>query len=147
MIVRLVSQREIQTQEELCEALHEEGFEVTQATVSRDIKELALIKITDGEKSRYSVPQLQKQALDENGGIIFKMIADSINSIDHALNTVVIKCASGMAQAVCLKIDSADIHALVGTIAGDDTIFILMRTEKDAERLCRELSMIIESRK
>ena len=147
MILKLVAENEVTTQEELCEALRLHGFEAAQATVSRDIKELALIKTSEENgKSRYALPQLKKQAMDENGGLIFKIISDSVKAIDHASNIVVIKCAAGMAQAICSKLDSTNIHSVVGTIAGDDTIFILMRTERDAERLSIELTNILENR-
>lgn len=143
-ILRLVSEKSIETQETLCELLEQEGFKVTQSTVSRDIAQLALIKVQDGDRVKYSVPTLKKEVMSERGGLIFKMIADSVRSVDYALNTVVIKCNAGMAQAICAKLDSTELHNVVGTLAGDDTIFILMRTEHDAERLVKELKFIID---
>ncbi len=142
-IVRLVSEQPVETQEALCELLMREGFAVTQATVSRDIRQLALIKVQEGGRVRYSVPALKKEVMSESGGLIFKMISESVRSVDYAMNTVVVKCNAGMAQAICAKLDSTELHNVVGTIAGDDTIFILMRTERDAERLVRELGNII----
>jgi transcriptional regulator of arginine metabolism len=144
-ILKLVSENNIETQEMLCEELCRAGFQVTQATVSRDIKELALIKtpLTSGG-SRYSVPTLKRESMSESDSLIFTIISDSVRSVDYALNTVVVKCTSGMAQAICAKLDSTELYNVVGTIAGDDTIFILMRTEKDASRLVKELRMIID---
>ena len=143
-IIHIISEKNIGTQEQLCEELSAAGFKVTQATVSRDIKELALIKIQSGGYVRYSVPSLNKQAMTESGSLVFRMISDSVRSVDFAMNTVVVKCKSGMAQAICAKLDSTELHNAVGTLAGDDTIFILMRTEKDAERLVKELKNIID---
>ena len=145
MILKLVSENEILTQEMLCDALCRAGFKVTQATVSRDIKELALIKTSlPSGVSKYTVPSLKRESMSESDSLIFTIISDSVKSVDYALNTVVVKCTSGMAQAICAKLDSSELFNSVGTIAGDDTIFILMRTEKDAERLVKELRMIIE---
>lgn len=145
LIIKLVSEKNIETQETLCEELCRAGFHVTQATVSRDIKELALIKTPlPGGGSKYAVSALKRESLSESDSLIFTIISDSVKSVDYALNTVVVKCTSGMAQAICAKLDSTELHNVVGTIAGDDTIFILMRTEKDAFRLVKELRMIIE---
>ena len=81
-ILRLVSEKSIETQETLCELLEQEGFKVTQSTVSRDIAQLALIKVQDGDRVKYSVPTLKKEVMSERGGLIFKMIADSVRSVD-----------------------------------------------------------------
>ncbi|MCR5121916.1 MAG: arginine repressor [Ruminococcus sp.] len=145
-ILRLIAEHDIGTQEELCALLAGEGFSVTQATVSRDIKELALIKVQSGGRMKYSVPALKQVTMSESGSLIFSMIFDSVRSVDFAMNTVVIKCKSGMAQAICAKLDSTDLLGAVGTLAGDDTIFILMRTERDAERLVKELNTILNTK-
>ncbi len=146
-ILELVSSKEIQTQEALCDELLKKGFSVTQATVSRDIKELALIKAESPTGStHYVVPQLEREAMGEDGSYVLTIISESVKDVDYALNTVVVKCNSGMAQAVCTKLDSTRLHNVVGTLAGDDTIFIIMRTEKDAERLVKELRIIIDKK-
>ena len=147
LILQLVQSRVIDTQESLRSALEENGMAVTQATLSRDIKELSLIKITDDMgNTRYSVPKLSKEGLSRNNSETLGLIHSAVVSVDHAMNTVVIKCHVGMAQAVCAKLDGTDIENSVGTIAGDDTIFMLMRTQKDAERLVRELNTILYSK-
>lgn len=147
MILKLVSENNVETQEMLCKLLINAGFSVTQATVSRDIRELALLKTIDNNGvSRYSVPVLKREAMASQGSMFYSMIADSVNSVDYAMNTAVVKCTAGMANAICAKLDTTELPGVVGTIAGDDTIFILMRTERDAERLVRELKMIIENR-
>lgn len=143
LILKLVSENIISTQEELQNILAEKGCNVTQATVSRDIKELALIKTcTSAGKYKYAVPALKKDYIHQRDGMILTILSNSVVSVDFALNTVVVKCHTGMAQAVCAKLDNTELENAVGTLAGDDTIFILMRTEKDALRLVKELSMI-----
>ena len=143
LILRLVSENTIGTQEELQLLLAENGCSVTQATVSRDIKELALIKTcTASGKYKYSVPALKKSHIEQKDGMIMRILSDAVISVDYAINTVVVKCHTGMAQAVCAKLDNTALDNVVGTIAGDDTIFILMRTEKDASRLVKELGIV-----
>jgi len=143
LILRLVQEEVIDTQETLQKVLELHGLKVTQATLSRDIKELALIKVPYEKGSRYSVPKLNTDKLKKDGNSFYSLVSDAVVSVDYALNTAVIRCHTGMAQAVCAKLDSAALENVVGTIAGDDTIFILMRTEKDADVLVRELRSII----
>lgn len=144
LIVQIISDEVIDTQENLRDALERHGMKVTQATVSRDINELCLIKtVTSSGKYRYSLPILKKRELAEKSNTILGIISNGIISIDFAMNTVVVKCHTGMAQAVCAKLDNIGMENVVGTIAGDDTIFILMRTVKDAENLTKELSEVI----
>ena len=147
MIMKLVSEKCIDTQESLQAELAKKGFSVTQATVSRDIKELSLIKTIAPDGSyRYSIPALKKSGMQEGGSAVFSFISESVSSVDYAGNTVVVKCLSGMAQAVCAKLDDTGLDNVVGTLAGDDTIFILMRTESDAQRLLKELNTILYSK-
>jgi transcriptional regulator of arginine metabolism len=145
--MKLVSEENIDTQESLQAALAERGFKVTQATVSRDIKELSLIKTVAPDGSyRYSIPSLKKSGMQGERNPVLGFISDSVLAVDYAGNTVVVKCHVGMAQAVCAKLDSTEIENVVGTLAGDDTIFILMRTESDAQRLLKEFNSIIYSK-
>ena len=147
LILELVQKRIIDTQESLRAALEENGMYVTQATLSRDIKELSLIKVSDElGNNRYAVPRLSRQGLCQDSSETLQLLHSAVTSVDHAINTVVIKCHGGMAQAVCAKLDSTGVENSVGTIAGDDTIFMLMRTQKDAERLVRELNTILYSK-
>ena len=147
MIMKLVSEKCIDTQESLQAELAKKGFSVTQATVSRDIKELSLIKTIAPDGSyRYSIPALKKSGMQEGGSAVLSFISESVSSVDYAGNTVVVKCHSGMAQAVCAKLDDTGLDNVVGTLAGDDTIFILMRTESDAQRLLKELNTILYSK-
>ena len=143
MILKLVSEKNIATQEELQQELRSRGFDVTQATVSRDIKELALIKTSDSSgQYKYAVPALKRSSMVQKDSAILTILSDGVISVDFAMNIVVVKCHVGMAQAVCAKLDNTGLDNVVGTIAGDDTIFILMRSEKDASRLVKELSMV-----
>ena len=143
MILKLVSEKNIATQEELQQELRSRGFDVTQATVSRDIKELALIKTSDSSgQYKYAVPALKRSSMAQKDSAILTILSDGVISVDFAMNIVVVKCHVGMAQAVCAKLDNTELDNVVGTIAGDDTIFIIMRSEKDASRLVKELSMV-----
>lgn len=131
LICEIVSNNEVTTQNDLQVLLLEKGYQVTQATISRDIRELKLIKnLSNSGQYIYCIPDVSKDVShDRHEYIILKGL---ISSIDYALNTVVIKCHNGMAQAVCASIDSMQLPDVVGTIAGDDTIFILMRSEQKA---------------
>jgi len=135
-IVELISKYPITTQDELMEYLRAEGFDVTQSTVSRDIKKLRLSKSLDSNGNyRYQSPQavVSPQA---NGFV--NLIDSSVVSVDYAMNTVVIKTYAGMAQAVCAALDSMNYESVVGTIAGDDTIFIVCKTEETARGYAKE---------
>jgi|APHig6443717497_1056834.scaffolds.fasta_scaffold03034_6 transcriptional regulator of arginine metabolism len=139
-ILELIEHNEIYTQDMLQEMLLKNGYNVTQATVSRDIKELRLIKekMNNG-LSKYSVPK--NNYLEESqANLIF---SETAISVDYALNTVVVKCHAGMAQAACVALDSIHMENIVGTIAGDDTIFVLMRTEEMAEIFVQEINKLI----
>lgn len=139
-ILELIEHNEIYTQDMLQEMLLKNGYNVTQATVSRDIKELRLIKekMNNG-LSKYSVPK--NNYLEESqANLIF---SETAISVDYALNTVVVKCHAGMAQAACVALDSIHMENIVGTIAGDDTIFVLMRTEETAEIFVQEINKLI----
>ncbi len=141
LILKTIEKQEIATQEELLNALKEHGLDVTQATVSRDIKELGLVKsMGRSGKYRYSV---HKSGNNEASISFHNIIAPSVLWVDYAMNTVVIKCYSGMAQAVCAAVDTMDFNNIVGTLAGDDTIFVLCRSEKDAVDFMNEINNFI----
>ena len=142
-ILELISSNEIETQEELQEYLLKFGFEVTQATISRDIKELRLVKdLSSKGRYIYSTGKKRPQQIVNRAGGIF---SESIISIDYALNTVVIKCFSGMANAACAAIDSMNHDEILGTIAGDDTIFMLCRTEDTAADITDKLRKMLSA--
>lgn len=141
LIIKAIENGDIATQEELLLALRENGLDVTQATVSRDIKELGLVKsMGRNGKYRYSVP---KTASNEAGKTFHNIIAPSVLWVDYALNTVVIKCYAGMAQAVCAAMDTMELGGVVGTLAGDDTIFVLCRSEELAHEFMNTVKNMI----
>ena len=141
LILKVIEQQDISTQEELLSALKEHGLDVTQATVSRDIKELGLIKsMGRNGKYRYTAP---KAVDNETSKSFHSIIAPSVLWVDSALNTVVIKCYAGMAQAVCAAFDTMELNGVVGTLAGDDTIFVLCRTEELAAELVQSVRNMI----
>lgn len=131
-ILELIGSQMVATQEELQALLHREGFSTTQATISRDIRELRLVKTLSSSGSYcYATPQAETpMTLSPNLAGVF---LESIKSVDYAGNFVVVKCFAGMANAVCATIDNGKWDGLVGTLAGDDTIFLLLRTEDAAK--------------
>lgn len=142
-ISKLISDRAISTQEELLTYLREQGFNVTQATVSRDIKELRLIKVTghDGE-TRYASPS--ENGMEEHSGKFRTIFRESVISVQPAGNLVVLKCFNGMGNAACAALDSMGFEHIVGTIAGDDTIFCAVETPADAREVVKTLNLMIQ---
>ena len=143
-ILSLIQEFNIDRQEVLLEYLNNAGFAVTQATVSRDIKELNLVKIVSST-GEYKYAQ---NTIVEDTKATFNrfdyIFSESIKSVDYAMNTVVIKCHTAMAQAACEVFDSLKWEGVVGTIAGENTIFILMRTEEMAHQLNDRLKQYIK---
>ncbi len=141
-ILDIVSHYEVDTQETLQALLLERGYSVTQATVSRDIKQLSLIK-TMGENGsyKYSLPRQSYDGGAKSG--LMRFFSDAVYAVDRAMNIVVIRCHSGMANAVCARLDTAGYGEIVGTIAGDDTIFVLMRSEENAASFLKELEKLL----
>ena len=137
-LLEIIRRERIDTQEELTNALRAAGFAVTQATVSRDIKELRLIK-TLGEDGRYHYAAVKPAVSDKETAKLQTLFRDAVRSVDHACNIVVVKCLAGTAGAVCTATDSMHLPEVVGTLAGDDTIMIVVRTEADAVKLARTL--------
>ncbi len=136
-IRELITKFDIETQDELVDFLYSDGFHVTQATVSRDIKELQLIKVpTHDGKYKYSLPS----PLDQRFNIHLKLkrtLIDSFISIDQADNLLVMKTMPGHANAVGSLIDNLDWQEIMGTICGDDTILIICRTKESGEDVSR----------
>ncbi len=140
-ILELISQYDIDTQEELLRRLRSAGFDVTQATVSRDIKELRLVKALSAEgKYRYSTGREENKDVSAK---FYAMLQDAGVSVASAGNLVVLKTSSGMAPAICVALDSMHWDAVVGTIAGDDTIFMAVHTAEAAQQLAGELNRMM----
>ena len=136
-ILEIINRQPIETQDELLEALSREGCKVTQATIARDIKDLRLVK-TLGTDGRYRYTASQDNSVDIRSSFSHLLIT-SVLSIDRAQNIVVVKTLGGMANALCAALDSMANHAIVGTLAGDDTIFIACRENDDAAQLMEYL--------
>lgn len=130
-ILEIITTYEIYTQEGILERLREAGFDVTQATVSRDIKKLNLIKKLTSE-GKYIYAQQQERNEQGKDTRSRSMLGETVISVDHAMNIVVMKCHVGMANAACAAFDTMQWDGVVGTLAGDDTIFVLLRTEEKA---------------
>ena len=140
-IVELVNKYNIETQEELTELLKQEGFQVTQATVSRDIRDLKLTKVpTDEGNQKYVVLKATENALKDK---YMRIMKDGFVSMDMAMNILVIKTVSGMAMAVGAAIDEMQWHEVVGCIAGDDTIMCAVRTMEDTAVVMEKIRKIV----
>ena len=141
-IRELVSLREIETQEELAKILREEGYEVTQATVSRDIRELKLTKVPkDGGGFKYALIVESNHFLSDKYKSVLK---EGYVSMDTAQNILVVRTVSGMAMAVAAALDALKLKEIVGSIAGDDTIMMVLKTNDDAKNVMKRIRSIIE---
>lgn len=139
-ILELIRENDIETQEMLADLLNKAGFNVTQATVSRDIRELKLTKTTmQSGKQKYVATAKESSFVTERLNRVFR---DGIVSIDYAQNIVVIKTLIGMAMAVAAALDSMENSEIMGTIAGDDTIFCVVKNESRAVKLTENLKAI-----
>jgi len=140
-IIELITKHEVETQEELAELLLTAGYPVTQATISRDIRELKLTKVANGAgKQKYTVLRAQEGAPSEK---YVRILRDGFISMDMAQNILVVKTVSGMAMAVAAAIDAIHIEGIVGCIAGDDTIMCAVRTVQDMEGVMGEISHLL----
>lgn len=141
-ILDIIAEKPIETQDELLTILKSEGYKATQATISRDIKDLRLVKTlgSDG-KYRYVTAEINTTNLQSG---FSSLLGTAVVSIDRAENIVVVKTLSGMAQAICASLDSINYSSVVGTIAGDDTIFIACRSKELAAGLADELKKLIK---
>ena len=136
-ILELIENNEIETQEKLASMLKESGYEVTQATVSRDIKELQLIKIlSSGGKYKYATAIKISAAVSDRFVKIFK---ETIKSVEFSGNLVVIKTLTGCANAACEALDSLEMSHVIGSIAGDNTIMVVVDDTANVEKLVKEL--------
>ena len=141
-IIDLISRNDVETQEELADLLNGEGFRVTQATVSRDIRELKLTKISlnDG-RQKYAVMQASGENMNEK---YLRILKDGFLSMDMAQNLLVVKTVSGMAMAVAASIDAMQWPEVAGCIAGDDTIMCAIRSVDDTVAVMNRLKKLVE---
>ncbi|NLP16792.1 MAG: arginine repressor [Clostridiales bacterium] len=142
-IIELIGKYDIETQEELAEWLMKEGFNVTQATVSRDIRELKLTKVAlDGGRQKYITINKTEPGLSEK---YTRVLREGFVSMDMAQNILVIKTVSGMAMAVAAALDALHISSIVGCIAGDDTILCAIRSVEETVSVMEKLNKIIKN--
>ena len=141
-IVEIISNTNVETQEQLLKALEEEGFTSTQATISRDIKELRIVKeLTSLGTYRYSVSEKDAPpALTDRLNTIFR---ECVTSIDYAENIIVIHTLPGLASAAGSALDAMKINVVLGTLAGDDTVMIVMRDSNAAAAFCGDIKSVI----
>ena len=142
-IREILSTRSVSTQQKLIDALQEKSISATQATLSRDIRELGIVKQQDESgKTRYCLPRQE----DVSRLSLPLIVTEAVRSVDCAANIVVVKCRSGMADAACAALDEMALDWVVGTIAGDDTIFILLRTQKQAAGFAAQLRQLLSEK-
>ena len=142
-ILSIIKEQIIVTQDDLQNSLLSFGFNVTQSTVSRDIRELKLVKDHD-ENGNYRYVSAERQGTSDQPLTNYRSIINSsVKSVNSAMNDVVIKCYTGMASSVCVAVDSIFGNSMLGSIAGDDTIFIVTHSTKEAVSLTNEIKKLI----
>ncbi|MCR5320881.1 MAG: arginine repressor [Lachnospiraceae bacterium] len=139
IILELIENHPVGTQEELVSLLQKEGYMATQATVSRDIRELGLLKVDHGDGVRY----VQMNGNNRNARRYEGILKEEVQSVDYASSMLVIKTGSGMAMAVAAAIDSMQMEEIVGSIAGDDTIFLALHSAEDAKAVKEAIWQIL----
>ncbi len=144
-IIEIISTTEIDTQEELAQILNDSGFNVTQATVSRDVKELGLIKINGTKrKHRYSITGYRGET--SNGDKFLHLFRNCVVDIIRAQNLVVVKTLGGNGNSAGVLVDKLKIKEIVGSVAGDDTLLIVTHSEQDAEYVLESLQKLVSDR-
>ena len=143
-ILNLIKDNVIRTQGEITEKLREAGADVTQATVSRDIKELKLVKTADSD-NEYRYVSMATQTFEDLETRLSNIFAEAVVSVEAAANIIVVKTLSGMAQAAATLIDSMEYKGLIGCIAGDDTIMTVAKTDKDAGKIADKLRLMLKN--
>jgi len=140
-IFEIIENKDIETQDELANELRAAGFQVTQATVSRDIKEMRLIKVLTKD-GRYKYASIREKEGVVNDRFL-KIFRNSVTSIDHAGNIIVIKTLVGSASAAAVSIDALNLKQIVGSIAGDDTIFLVVKDQETVPELMKQFKELL----
>lgn len=141
-IIEIISNRNVETQEQLLQELQDAGFRSTQATISRDIKELRIIKeLTSFGTYRYTTSA--GEAASTFSSKLNTIFRECITSYDYAQNMIVIRTLPGLASAAASAVDAMNMSVVVGTIAGDDTVFIVMRDNNCAAAFCGEIQNLL----
>ncbi|MBR6740946.1 MAG: arginine repressor [Clostridia bacterium] len=143
LILKLIDENEIETQKELSDLLVKAGFDVTQATVSRDIKELRIVKVL-GENQKYHYVAAASDGMNDFVARFRNIFRESVVNVDCAGNIVVIKTLTGVASAAGAAVDAMGVSNIVGSVAGDDTIFLLIRTPEKAAELCQDIKEMLK---
>ena len=141
-ILNIIQAVDVETQEQLLDELKARGFSATQATISRDIKELRLVKELSGGGYRYA--SSERKGLADSDARLRNIFKEGVTSVDRAQNIVVVRTMPGLASAACAAIDGMDINGLVGSLAGDDTALLIMRTNEDAQAFCNEIHTMLK---
>ena len=143
-IIELVNKNDIETQEELADLLTKAGYNVTQATISRDIRELKLTKVArDDGRQKYIILKNNKAGLSDK---FIRVLKDGFISMDMAMNIIVIKTVSGMAMAVAASLDALHIQGILGCIAGDDTVMCVVKTTEETISVMEKLNKYINTK-
>lgn len=143
-ILNIIQEQDIDTQEQLLEELRAQGFTTTQATISRDIKELNLVKQPGEGGSYHYVVSSARPPKRAVAGRLQNIFKEGVTSCDVAQNIVVVKTMPGLAPAAGAALDGMELEGLVGSLAGDDTAILVMRTNQAADELCREIGSMLE---
>lgn len=146
-IIEIINEYEVETQEDLARYLNEAGYSVTQATVSRDIRDMSLVKVPGVKvKQRYTVSTEGGGGGSSGPGRQYTgVLQDGVVSMEQAGNLLVVKTVSGMAMAVAAAIDSMQLEGMVGSIAGDDTILCAIKTEEQVKEVMQSMQNMIPS--
>lgn len=143
-IIELVNKNDIETQEELADLLTKAGYNVTQATISRDIRELKLTKVAgDDGRQKYIILKNNEAGLSDK---FIRVLKDGFVSMDMAMNIIVIKTVSGMAMAVAAALDALHIQGILGCIAGDDTVMCIVKTNEETISVMEKLNKYINTK-
>ncbi len=141
-ILNIIQAVEVETQEQLLDELKARGFSATQATISRDIKELRLVKELSGGGYRYA--SSERKGLADSDARLRNIFKEGVTSVDRAQNIVVVRTMPGLASAACSALDSMEIPGMVGSLAGDDTGILIMRDNDAAERFNQEVHKLLK---
>ena len=142
-ILELISKHEIETQDELLDYLREEGFEVTQATISRDIRELDIVKITTS-KGTYKYTSSKRQQAQPKSAVSFAdTLVDSVHSVNFAQNIIVINTTPGLSSPIAVAIDNLSEPRILGCVAGDDTIIVVVTDKDSAYEIGRNMKSLL----
>jgi transcriptional regulator of arginine metabolism len=142
-IIELINKHDVETQEDLADRLMKDGYNVTQATVSRDIRELKLTKVAvDGGRQKYIVLQKTEAGMSEKYS---RVLRDGFVSMDRAQNIMVVKTVPGMAMAVAAALDALQMNSIVGCIAGDDTVMCAIRSSEETITVMEKLSKLLNA--